>query len=275
VDRAAPPSTSTVVFLNATGTRTPLFALPGGGGTALKFRFLAEALGPDQPMAVVEPRGMHRPGPPDRTAAALAEHACLEVEAHVGPDDPCVIVGYSAAGPIAFEIAQRLHTAGRQVHLVLLDSAPMLRTRDVLDETLPGPRSWATVRNASPRELPDAIGQWLKWNTMNVVLWWIARHPGPPRHHRVRYDAFRRIMGSAARSYRPEPAAFPVALIHANKDELVQRTAALAPNLSAYLIDGNHHTMLEPPEVSNVAAAIAEVIDATLGVSPTADARQP
>jgi len=269
LDRAASPSTSTVVMLNATGSRTPIFALPGGGGTALKFRFLAEALGPDQPMAVVEPRGMHRPGPPDRTVAALAEHACLEMEARLGNDDPCIIVGYSAAGPIAFEAAHRLHTAGRRVHLVLLDSAPMLTVRDVLDETLVGPRSWARVRAASPRELPDALGTWLKWKTMNLILWWIARHPGPPRHNRFRYDAFRRIMGNAARSYRPNPAAFPVALIHADKEELVRRTVRVAPNVSSYVVGGNHHTMLEPPDVTNVAAALTEIVDVACAAAPS------
>ena len=37
---------STVVVLNDGGSRPPLFALPGGGGTALEYRFLADALGP-------------------------------------------------------------------------------------------------------------------------------------------------------------------------------------------------------------------------------------
>ena len=85
--------------------------------------------GRDQPIAVIEPRGMHRPGPPDRTLDGLATHVFEEIEARLGPDDPCLILGFSGGGPVAYEAAQRMHAKGRHVHLVLLDSAPSTKGR--------------------------------------------------------------------------------------------------------------------------------------------------
>src|SRR5215831_13454853 len=95
----------------------------------------------------------------------------------------------------------------------------------------------------------------------------MARHPGPPRHNRFRYDAFRRIMGTAARAYCPTPADFPVTLVHVGKGDLVQRTAQFATDVSVYVVGGDHHTMLEPPEVAKVAAAITEAAQTAFAAS--------
>src|SRR5262249_39680864 len=144
----------------------PLFALPGGAGNALEYRFLAEALGPEQPVAVVEMRGMHTPGPPDRTVDAKATHVVAEVEARLAPDDPCVILGFSGGGPTAYETAQRLFAGGRTVHLVLLDSAPTTKGRQkgrrrepelTAAEQRAAMLALPTIRTASLKELPDAV----------------------------------------------------------------------------------------------------------------------
>src|SRR5436190_1088596 len=100
---------------------------PCAAGTALEFPFLAEALGADRPVAVIGPRGMHRPGPPDRTIGAAGAHVREEIGARLGPADPCVILGFSGSGPVAYEAAQQMHAEGRAVHLVLLDTAPLRR----------------------------------------------------------------------------------------------------------------------------------------------------
>ena len=252
LELALPTRTSTVVALNGSGTRAPIFGLPGGGGTAVTFRFLAQALGSDRPLLVVEPRGMHRPGPPDRTVDGLAEHACLEIEARLGADDPCVVLGYSAAGPVAYEAAQRVHASGRRVALILLDSAPVMSTRDDFDDGEPRGRT----------QFPDALTTWAKQRAAKLARWWLMRHPGPPRYRRRRYDAFRRIMGNAVRSYRPTPATFPVAVIHLEQNDLAERTASFASDLSVFVVQGTHHGILEFPEVEKTSAAIAEFADA-------------
>jgi acyl-coenzyme A synthetase/AMP-(fatty) acid ligase/thioesterase domain-containing protein len=260
---------STVVALNGSGTRTPLFVLPGGGGTALNFRFLAESLGADQPVLVIEQRGMHRPGPPDRTIAALADHALAETETWLGPADPCVILGYSASARVAYEAAQRMHAAGRPVHLVLLDAAPRRSSRqppEVVkrESEENAPPHPVTVRTASPSELPAAVVRSARYRWEKVRLWRLERHPGPPNFDQNRYRAFRRILIKASRDYEPSPAAFPATLIHVGNDELVRLSAQVIADLSVHVVGGDHYTMLDPPEVTNLAAVIAGVIKGVL-----------
>lgn len=272
LDRTAAPSSSTVstvVALNSAGTQTPLFVVPGGGGSALTFRLLAESLGADRPVLIIEQRGMHRPGPPDRTIATLAAHAREEVEARLGPDDPCLILGYSASAPVAFEAAKSMNAAGRPVHLILLDSAPVRGSRESTDAMVRYPDdatglTSVTVRTASPRELPGAVMRSFRYWMREARVVWLARRPGAPRYDGVRYRAFQRIEGAAWRAYDPDPApvAFPATLIHVGDDDFVRRSEPFFPDLSVFVVGGNHHTMLQVPEVENLASVIASVTDA-------------
>jgi thioesterase domain-containing protein len=50
-------------------------------------------------------------------------------------------------------------------------------------------------------------------------------------------------------------------LLHASRDDLVRQCSSLIANLSVYEVGGDHRTMLEPPEVTNLAAVLAEVTD--------------
>jgi thioesterase domain-containing protein len=270
LERTTPIGPSTVVAMNGAGTRPPVFVLPGGGGTALKFRFLAELLGADRPLLVIEPRGMHRRGRVDRSVAALAHHAREEVEARLGPADPCILLGYSASGAVAYEAAQLLHASGRPVHLVLLDAAPVRGRAHISDpfddDLLVGKVS---IRTASSSELPGAVMRSARYRSRRVRVWWFARYPGRPRYSEGRYRGFRKIMGKASREYEPIPAAFSASLIHIGNDDLVARTEPLIPDLSVWVVGGDHHTMLEMPEVPNLAEVLAKVTDEAFATTPS------
>jgi acyl-coenzyme A synthetase/AMP-(fatty) acid ligase/thioesterase domain-containing protein len=254
---------STVVVLNGGGSRTPLFALPGGGGNALEYRFLAEALGPDQPVAVIEPRGMHRPGPPDRTVDALATHVVEEIEARLGPDDGCVVMGFSGGGPTAYETAQRLHATGRRVHLVLLDSGPHTRGRlAALGLGLAGEgdrETPPTIRTASVKELPGAVARSARHHWTMRRFERLVRNPGPPSFEYVRYRAFKQILGNANGAYEPVPAEFPATLVQVDGSPAVRMCGELMPNLMVHDVGGEHTTMLAPPHVNELAAIVAAV----------------
>jgi len=274
VHQLQPLGSSTVVTLNGQGTRHPLVVLPGGGGTALKFRFLAEFLGADRPVLVIEARGMHRPGRVDRSIGAFADHALEEIDARLGDDDPCLLVGYSASGPVAYEVAQRMYANGRRVHLLLLDAAPsrggyggMLDLIVDSVEADPAPRP-ASIRTASLTDLPAAVKRSLRYRRRKVRLWWFEHHPGAPTYSQDRYLGFMRILGKASRRYKPVPAPFPATLIHVGNEGLVVRAKELIPDLSVILVGGDHHTMLEMPEVVNLAAEMTAWSDAVSTETP-------
>ena len=99
---------------------------------------------------------------------------------------------------------------------------------------------------------------------------WYQRFPGRPRYTEVRYRAFLRILGKAAREYEPSPATFPATLIHVGDDHVVDRTRQYIPDLTVLQVGGDHHTMLQMPEVVNLAAEVAAWSDRVLAEAPVA-----
>jgi len=272
-ERTLPAGSSTVVAMNRTGTRTPVFVLPGGGATAPKFRLVAVCIGPDRPLLVIEPRGMHRPGPVDRSIEAMADHAREEAEAHLEPDAPCLMVGYSASVPIAYDVVQRMRADGRTAHLLLLDAAPLRRRRKSNQASMRAahdpfrPRE-VTIRTATRRELPGAVRRslWYRWNLLYAR--WFERYPGSPRYTEARYRGFLRILSKASYEYEPVPADFPATLMHVGNFDIVARTQQFIPDLSVIAVGGDHHTMLQMPEVVNLAAEVAAWSDAVSARRP-------
>jgi amino acid adenylation domain-containing protein len=83
---------------------------------------LVKRLGADQPVFGLPPKGVGGDALPDQRIEEMSEH-CIAMMRRVQPDGPYRIMGYSAAGLLAFETARRLHAQGIEVSkLVLLDS---------------------------------------------------------------------------------------------------------------------------------------------------------
>jgi amino acid adenylation domain-containing protein len=108
-----------VVSIQAGGGRPPLVFLSGYGGAVLVFEALARALGPDQPLYVLdigafpveELRGASLPEIAARMVAELRS-AC--------PEGPYALAGYSLGGKFAWEIARQLRAEGAEVGLLCL-----------------------------------------------------------------------------------------------------------------------------------------------------------
>jgi enterobactin synthetase component F len=283
-------STSTAVRFNPTGTRRPVYVAPGGGNTALYFRFLAEALGPDRPLVVIEPRGMHRSEPPDRTVVAIATHLRDEIVADAAPDAPVMVLGYSSGAPMAFEAGRLLHAEGRRVHLVMLDAAPAGRPADSVvidrrhsDALVPGSggmrrriatarafvrHHWhrqRTVHHRRPWQIPGAARTW--WVARRAREAQLARvaafvhDPGPPRSDADRYTAFLMIAGTAWRRYEAAPLAVPMAVIRVDGNPAETHCRGLVEHLDVHVVGGDHRTIVEPPFVDRTAAVLAVITD--------------
>lgn len=102
----------------------PLFMIPGATGSILQLAPLTQAMAVPMPVYAVKPRGMEQGETPCETLAEMAEHAIAVMRA-AWPSGPYLLVGYSAGGLVALEIAQQLIAAGDTVPLVvLLDTYP-------------------------------------------------------------------------------------------------------------------------------------------------------
>lgn len=113
----------TILTVQATGARTPLFYLHGDmtGGGYYTMR-LSRGLGAEQPFYTLPPVDVNATaGRP-----SIEEMAAMHVEAirSVRPHGPYALGGFCLGGLIAFEVAQQLVTAGESVErLVIIDAA--------------------------------------------------------------------------------------------------------------------------------------------------------
>jgi amino acid adenylation domain-containing protein len=112
-DLAAP-----VVTINEAGTRAPFVFLHGdlrGGG--FYCRPLAHALGPDQPVLVVNPYALDKMAVPDSIEAMAADS--IRALRTIRPHGPYCIGGFCNGAFVAFEMARQLIEAGDEVPVVV------------------------------------------------------------------------------------------------------------------------------------------------------------
>lgn len=269
---------SPVVGFNPEGALPPIFAIPGGGGTALAFRSLAGALGTDQPLYVIEPLGLHQPHRPDLTVPALARSARLEIDRRHAHGAPVVVIGYSAGASAAYEIVRQLEQEGRSARLVLLDAAPGRAGRSGLGAppaaprpghgSIPSPlaRLRRRTRTRLVLDMPTMAVRWAgrtltpRLRVLRLVT--TGSTSATRRYRSDHYDAFRRITRRAVNRYRVEPIEAPVDLFAAEVGDAAARCRAVVGGVTVHQVAGDHFTMLQPPHVSGLAAALRALLSA-------------
>jgi thioesterase domain-containing protein len=112
-----------IVPLQASGTRTPVFGVPGHNGDVFCYRALAQRLGEDQPFFGLQPPGLDGQGEPLEHVEELAATFARQIRAF-RPQGPYIIAGYCAGGTVAFELAHRLAREGAEVSLLALFGSP-------------------------------------------------------------------------------------------------------------------------------------------------------
>jgi acetoacetyl-CoA synthetase len=106
----------------------PVFMFPGAAGSILQIAPIAGALSVSAPVYAIKPRGMEQGEVPCETLAEMAGYA-IGILSSVRHEGPYLLVGYSAGGLVALEVAQQLSAAGHKVPLVvLLDTYPSRAT---------------------------------------------------------------------------------------------------------------------------------------------------
>ncbi len=113
----------TVVPLAPDTRLAPLFCVAGAGGNVLYLQPLTEALRGGVALYGLQPPGLDGVSPVLATVEALAEHYLTAIRT-IQPQGPYRFIGHSFGGLVVFEMARRLVVAGEAVErLVLLDTA--------------------------------------------------------------------------------------------------------------------------------------------------------
>jgi acyl-CoA synthetase (AMP-forming)/AMP-acid ligase II/thioesterase domain-containing protein len=159
-DEAA-SSNSSLVAINASGNRAPLFLVHPAGGNVLCYYELAMELGPKQPVYGLEDASLRTNTPLPGSIEEMGRTYLREIR-RVQAHGPYSIGGWSLGGVIAFEMARQLLEQGEETALLaIIDVDPPYYATDVC---------------SSDAELPDAIDALINLGKMleiylGVDLW--------------------------------------------------------------------------------------------------------
>lgn len=113
---------SPIVTVNASGAKPPMVCFHPVGGNVLCYQNLAREFGPDQPLYMIESRGLEEG---QNLLPTVEEMVAAYIPAirETVPDSPIRVVGWSFGGLLAFEAAFRMQQAGMDVrNIILLDA---------------------------------------------------------------------------------------------------------------------------------------------------------
>ena len=108
-----------VTICRGSAKRQPLFCIHGGGGNVFNFKALSQKLGPDQPVYGLQPQGVDGHLPVLESVEAMATQYVAAIRS-VDSEGPYRLLGYSAGGVIALEMAQQFKKAGARIELLAM-----------------------------------------------------------------------------------------------------------------------------------------------------------
>ena len=108
-----------LVAINRSGDRPPLFLVHAADGHVLCYRALAAHLGADQPVFGLQSAGLDGRSPIDSQFEHVAQRYVDEIR-QVQPHGPYMLGGYGLGGTLALEMAQQLVASGESVGLLAL-----------------------------------------------------------------------------------------------------------------------------------------------------------
>jgi acyl transferase domain-containing protein/thioesterase domain-containing protein len=262
----------------------PVFSLvhPQGGGV-LCYMPLAQGLGRARVLALDD----RRIGNEDIPVASVEELADRYLQAlrNRVPAGPYRIGGWSLGGVIAYEMSRHLHAEGQEVQLVLIDSpAPVGPPPEpVAEEQLLATMIWNWLRQAGAhpaasyteflslahRERIDAARAAAAAGQMDALARTLddlasgRERDADLLHRTVRLAA---VHGAELRAYRPSACSVPALLVRASAgDEGPLNSLAgaadlgwtdLIPSITCEVVEGDHASIIAPPQVRSVVAAI-------------------
>lgn len=249
--------------IQPSGSLAPIYGLHVIGENGSFYRPLADRLGADQPVFGVAIR------PDEHSPTAVGDIAAVyveEIQRH-RPDGPLVVAGLSLAAFVAFEVAQQLVAAGREVVLVVL-----------LDSAAPGgERSVGLVRRVAIhlRKLRRGGLSYLRSSAARLVgsmrqaSWTIRVRVqqllGRPTPENLWVHRFVLANVRSVEDYEARPCSSALLVVHAAGEEFddpdVVRTGFgwgpyAAGGLEVVDVPGDHMSMLEEPNVGVLAEQI-------------------
>ncbi len=236
-----------LVDLQPEGELPPVYCVHGGGGQVLSLAGLAERLGTERPFIGIQMRQGDLPRTLFRVNR-LAERYAGAIAERQGPE-PCVLAGHSYGGVVAQEVSRRLAARGTPVQLCVLLDTSVPRRRIV----------------AGRRRRARAFGELDTTVAVKELLYVAHALLGlRPKPHRVLTERMiAALWGMAWHRVRSTPV--PLLVVRAaeqlTQHDLVDWSRHTDGGVEVADTSGGHNSMLTPPFVDDLAAAIAGRLD--------------
>lgn len=269
------PLPDDLVCLKPGDGSAPLFCIHGGGGEVMTFGPLAAALPDAQAVYGLKMRGVDGTSAPHDTIEAMAADYVAAVRT-VSPSGPYHLLGYSAGGVIAYEMAQQLTSAGLgPVGPIMIDTlCPTIHSGSMtMIEKMGYAAYWNPVDMAKRLATMGHFRRVGKERQQKRAE--IARllDAGQQLPHALRYQHVADSLTRAHRSYRPRRWDGATTLIRARRRETSHfrggRTLGwsefIGGEVSVSAIDADHHTILDQPAVDGIASLVSEAMNSARG----------
>jgi len=272
IRRNCDPVDTPLVLLNGDNAKVsePLYLVHASSGTVFSYLKLAQIVGEDRPVYGIQAPQWGREEKQFDSIRALAAHYVTALQ-KVQPSGPYHLAGWSLGGWIAYEMAQQLRAQNNNVaSLILIDSyVPRLVPRHEFDDIDVLLEIFGYPIGLQRSDLPEGTIQ-----MQTDYLLECARQAGVlspdfdavERKHLTTAFKANRTMGL---NYQPEPYAGAMTLLqaqqgipdfdHQTEPALGWRALALA-GIEVYQVPGNHHNMVTPPYVDDLALTVRQYL---------------
>jgi amino acid adenylation domain-containing protein len=270
------PRWKSLVAMRSSGTRPPLFLIPGVHGNIIYCAKLAFALGQNQPLYGLHSVGLDGREPPIEAIEKIAAHFVSEMQS-VQPHGPYHLAGVCMGGTVAFEMARQLRQRGERVaSLVLIETWMPESVRAKKRGTSGAYRTAAFLWKRATQHV-QAIQEAQGRDRMRYVVR-LSKLIREAIARKQMHDSFRHEMKeqalifanfAAMAHYEPQPYDGRVTLILADSAEIDPevdprlRWAALSQESEIHRLEGaNAGVLMREPMVEHLADCLISIIDA-------------
>jgi len=273
-----------LVPINSSGTKTPLFLVHAAGGNVLFYRELAPYLGADQPFYALQAIELDGRRPLETRVEDLAARYVKEIRA-LQPEGPYFLGGRCFGAYVAFEMAQQLRRSNQKVaRLIVFDSSPpkasSLSLKKAQRQESKSIKHYIrrSIHHLWSGQFLQVFIQWLgrRSTSRQLRTWLDDRRVSAGNEELMRVRRLHRAYNRAAKQYVGSAFEGPITLIRSaefsalsHKDSHLGWEDLALGGFEQFVVPGTHLGMFEQPAVRFVGEQLRSrlevALDATLG----------
>ncbi|WP_121810359.1 non-ribosomal peptide synthetase [Mucilaginibacter kameinonensis] len=269
-------SWESLVPIKPTGSKMPLYIVHGAGLNVLLFNALAMNMDAEQPVYGLQARGLNGIDEPLDVMEEIAANYIAEIVAK-NPEGPYALAGYSLGGIIAYEMANQLIAAGKEVKMVAMFDTYADRSdindskaKKIVDKTTLRAKQFAhsfVLLAEDPKRTIEYKGLMLK--RQMIKLYWKVFKPNQKREGFFAYDnEIDEASEKALRNYVLKPLNITLDLFRAKKRtfymedfEFLGWKPFAIKGVNVHEIPGEHNTIFAPPNDKEFAEVLQKCLD--------------